>query len=110
MLTISLTAQALFLLAALVISARATLRTGSILRGGLYLYGLLVLEVVLFSIVLPALLMAYGADRHEVVNSFPEEIGVLPVILLCWIHGFVFAALVRGVQVAARKIFAPRSR
>jgi hypothetical protein len=52
MLTISLIAQGLFVLGAMVVSARATLRTGSILRGGLYLYGLLILWAILFSVIL----------------------------------------------------------
>ncbi len=47
MLTIALIAQGLFLLGAMGISAGATLRTGSILRGGLYLYGLLILWIAL---------------------------------------------------------------
>jgi len=102
--TISLIAQVLFLVAALVISARATLRTGSILRGGLYLYGLTVFGVVLFSIILPGLLASHGVDRHEVVEAFPEAIGVLPVIFLSWIPSFAFAGLVGALRAGSTKV------
>ena len=98
MLEISLTAQAFFLLAALIVSARRTTRTKSIFRGGICLYGLFVLGAALFGIVIPGILVGLGADNHEIANAFPEAIGVPAAIFVFWIPAFGFAGLVRVVQ------------
>ena len=95
MLEKSLISQCLFLLAAFVISARITIRSRSVLKGGLCLYGLFVCWAVLFGVVIPGLLLALKVDSHEVVRAFPEAIGVLPVILTSWIQAFIFGGLVR---------------
>lgn len=95
MLEESLISQCLFLLAALVVSARVTIRSRSVLKGGLCLYGLFVCWAMLFCVVIPGLLLALKADSHGVVHAFPEAIGVLPVILTSWIQAFIFAGLVR---------------
>ena len=97
MLAVSLAAQGVFLVASLAISARATIRTESVVRGGLYLYGLLVLWAVLFCVILPAAFIALGVDVHGVVRAFPEAIGVPAVVFVYWIPAFAFAGLVRMV-------------
>jgi len=100
MLAISLIAQGLLAVAALMVSARMTLRTGSILKGGLCLYGLMVLWVVLFGIVAPGL---WAAIHHtiDVPRIFPEATGVVPVVFSGWVVAFGFAAAVRLAHAVA---------
>jgi hypothetical protein len=78
MLGVSLTEQGLFLLAAMIVSARRTVHTKSVFRDGICLYGLSILGAVLFGIVIPGILVGLGAD-DEIANAFPEAIGVPPV-------------------------------
>ncbi len=103
MLEESLVSQSLFLLAALIASVLLTVRTRSILMGGLCLYGLFVLQIVLFSIIIPALLVILQFNDYEVNAAFPEETGIVPVVLLYWIPAFLFAALVRLIHAAFTK-------
>ena len=98
MLAVSLIAQGLFLLASLIVSAKLTIRTKSAIRGGLCLYGLLVLGTVLFCVVLPAVLAALGVDNHTIVRAFPEAIGIPGVVLVYWVPAFAFAGLVRAAS------------
>ena len=100
MLETSLIAQCLFLLAAIAVSAKVTLRSRSILKGGLCLYGLFILYAVLFCVVVRLLLVAIGVESHEVVHAFPEEIGVLPVIMTSWIPAFIVISLVHLAHTA----------
>lgn len=103
MLILALIGQGVFVLCALIVSARVTIRRRSVFEGALCLYGLLVLCVILFTLVLPALLRASGVPSDVVVRSFPEEIGVVPVILLGWIPAFLYAGIVRVVCGARKK-------
>jgi hypothetical protein len=103
MVVISLMAQAVFLVAALLVSARVTVRTRSIVSGGLYLYGLFVLWAILFCVVIPAFLRAL-TGKPEVVDTFPEATGILPIVCLSWIPAFAFGALVGLVQRALLRL------
>lgn len=101
MLTLSLLAQAGFLLGAVLVSARRTLRRG-ILEGALILYGLGIVWIVLFSVAIPRLLLLLGANKHLVVHSFPESIGAGPVVWFGWGPALVFALVVRTVHVVVK--------
>ena len=99
MLTLSLCGQFVVLVAALSLSARRAVRAKSffdgIIGGALWLYGLLIGGAFLFSVVIPGLLLLLGANRHVVVDSFPEAICMTPVFLLGWFPSFVFSIIVR---------------
>ena len=95
MLAISLIAQGFYLVVSLVVVARLTIRTASVVRGGLCLYGLFVLGAILFCVVVPGVLAELGVDQDVIVHAFPEAIGVPAVVLLYWVPAFVFAGLVR---------------
>jgi len=101
MLTIALLGQFIFLVGALLLSARRTIRTrgflGGIIQGALLLYGLAIVESFVFSVVIPSLLILIGADRHVVLDSFPEAICNVPVVLVGWTLAAVFAVLVRSI-------------
>lgn len=97
MLTLSLVAQAVYVLASLIVCARLTVRTASIVRGGLWLYGLFVLGTVLFCVVFPVLLAAFNVDKDVIVHAFPEATGVTAVVFVGWVPAFAFAGLVRTV-------------
>jgi hypothetical protein len=104
MLLCSLIGQFVLLLGALVLAAQRTIRakgywTG-ILSGALVLYGLFFGSSFLFSVVIPSVLLALGADKHAVVESFPEAIGNVPVVLLGWLPALLFAVIVRRVHEA----------
>jgi len=103
MLTFALIGQGVFVLWALIVSARVTIRSRSVLKGTLCLYGLFVLCIILFAVVLPTLLHVFGVPSDVRVDSFPEEIGVLPVIVLGWIPAFIYAGVVRLVCCAGKK-------
>jgi len=103
MLTFALIGQGIFVLFALIVSTRVTIRSRSVLKGTLCLYGLLVLCIILFTLVLPAFLRASGVPSDVLVGSFPEEIGVVPVIVLGWIPAFIYAGIVRVVCGAGKK-------
>jgi len=103
MLTLALVGQGVFVLCALIVSARVTIRSRSVLKGALCLYGLSVLCVILFTLVLPALLRPSGVPSGVVAGSFPEEIGVVPVVVLGWIPAFIYAGIVRLVCCAGKK-------
>jgi hypothetical protein len=100
MLIFSLVAQGVFLLGAMVFSARWTIRAKGffegIIEGSLLLYGLAIAWSFLFSVVIPSALILIGVNRHAVVDSFPEAIGNVPVVLIGWLPASVFAVLVRG--------------
>ncbi|MEN6425669.1 MAG: hypothetical protein ABFE13_09920 [Phycisphaerales bacterium] len=95
MLTLSLVTQAVHVLASLIVCARLTVRTASIVRGGLWLYGLFILGAVLFCVVLPVSLVAFNVDKDAIVHAFPEATGVVAVAFLGWVPAFAFAGLVR---------------
>jgi predicted RNase H-like HicB family nuclease len=95
MLVVSLIVQCIFLLGALIFSAKLTLQSHSIVTGGLWLYALIVLWVMLFSVIIPGVLVGAGLASHDVVDAFPEATGVVPVVLLYWVPAFIFAGLVR---------------
>ena len=98
MLTLSLVAQAVYVLALLIVCARLTVRTASVVRGGLWLYGLLLLGAVLFCVVIPVSLAAFNVDKDVIVRAFPEATGVVAVAFLGWVPAFAFAGLVRGAD------------
>lgn len=100
MLEESLISQCLFLLAAFIVSALLTIRKRSILVGGLCLYGLFVVRILLFSIIIPAILVILQFEDYEVNEAFPRESGVIPVVLLYWIPAFLVAAITRLVHAA----------
>ena len=99
MLMLSLCGQFVVLVAALFLSAKRTICAKSffdgIIEGALWLYGLLIGGTFLLSVVIPGLLILLGADRHVVVDSFPEAICMTPVFLLGWFPSFVFSIIVR---------------
>ena len=95
MLTLSLVAQAVYVLASLIVCARLTVRTASVFRGGLWLYGLLLLGAVLFCVVFPVSLAAFNVDKDVIVHAFPEPTGVVAVAFMGWVPAFAFAGLVR---------------
>jgi hypothetical protein len=99
MLTLSLCGQFVVLAAVLFLSVKRTIRAKSffdgIIGGTFWLYGLLIGEAFLFSVVIPGLLLLLGANRHIVVDSFPEAICVPPVVLLGWPPSFLFSIIVR---------------
>ena len=97
MLVVSIVAQCLFLFAAVIASARLTIRSRSIAAGGLRLYGFFILWAILFCVVVPAVFTGL-MGRSEVIAVFPDAIGVVPVICLSWIHAFAFAGLVRLIH------------
>ena len=83
------------------LSARRTIRAKGffegIIEGALLLYGLAIVESFLFSVVIPSLLILMGADRHVVLDSFPEAICNVPVVLVGWVLAGIFAVLVRSI-------------
>jgi signal peptidase I len=87
-------AQGVFLVAALVVSAKVTVRTRSVAKGGFCLYGLFVLGGLLFTILLPELLVDVTGDPH-IGRAFPDAAGMMGIIFLYWIPAFAFAGLVR---------------
>jgi hypothetical protein len=108
MLMFALAAQFVLFLGTLFFSARRTIRPkgffDGIIVGALVLYGLLVGLCFLFSVVIPSVLIALGVDRHVVINSFPEEIGIPPVVLLGWFPALIFAVVVRAIGDIAKMI------
>ncbi len=97
--TLSLCGQLVVLVAALFLSVRRTIGAKSffdgIIGGALWLYGLLIGGTFLLSVVIPGLLILLRANRHVVVDSFPEATCMTPVVLLGWFPSFVFSILVR---------------
>jgi hypothetical protein len=96
------TIQFICLLGAMLLSARRTIRTKGrsegIIKGALLLYGLTIAWSFVFSVVIPSLLIANGADTHVVANSFPEAICNMPVVLFGWAPALIFVVLVRGIH------------
>lgn len=102
MLLISVIVQGLLLIEALVLSAMVTVRTRSIAKGALCLYGVSVLWVLLFAILVPhALPAVMEVDEREIAEVFPTQIGILPALVFSWIPAFVFASLVHLVGTVA---------
>jgi hypothetical protein len=101
LLIFALIAQGVFFLGVLFVSARSTIKKGSILRGTMWFYGLSITGLFLFCVAIPALLISLGVDKHTVVHSFPESIAIMPAILVGWFVGLAFAALVRAAHVLA---------
>jgi hypothetical protein len=101
MLILSLIGQFVCLLGTMFLSARRTIRTKGrfegIIKGALLLYGLTIAWSFAFSVVIPGLLIANGADTHVVANSFPEAIGNMPAVLFGWVPALIFAGLVRRI-------------
>jgi hypothetical protein len=98
MLVCSLVAQLGFLLGALFVSAVWTVLKRSALQGALLLYGLSIGWILLFSVMIPSVLLLLGVDKQVVLESFPEEIGITPVVLAGWVPASIFAVLVRAVH------------
>jgi len=103
MLTTSLKAEVVFALAALVISSCVTVRSRSILKGGLCLYGLFVLWAVLTYVFVPGLMVVLKVDDGLITGVFSEATDALPVVLLSWIPAFIAAALVHLVHAASTR-------
>ena len=86
----------------MILSARRTIGAkgffDGILGGALWLYGLLIGGAFLLCAVIPALLPTLGVDKHVVLQRFPEEICVPPMVFLGWLPSLVFAILVRYVN------------
>lgn len=102
MLAAELIAQGVLLLVALALSALVTVRTGSVVKGTLYLYGFSVLWVLLFAIVVPWVVsFVIEADERDIAHMFPTQIGLLPMLAFGWIPALVFASLVNLVAVLA---------
>lgn len=98
LLVIALAAQGCFFFCTLLLSARSTIRRRSIGSGALLFYGLSIVGVFLFCVVIPGVLISFGANKHVVLHSFPESIVGMPILLGGWVLGLVFAALVRAGQ------------
>jgi hypothetical protein len=100
MLVLAFVIQLVLLLGTVHFSARRTVRTKrastGILQGALLFYGLIIVSTFISSVVIPALLLSLGADKHAVMSSFPEEICMTPVFLLGWLPALLFSAAVRG--------------
>ena len=100
MLIFSVVAQGVSLLVAMLFSARWAIKAKGffegVIEGSLLLYGLAIAWIFLFSVVIPSALILIGVNRHMVINSFPEAIGNMPVILIAWLPASAFAVLVRG--------------
>jgi len=109
MLVTSLKAQVVFVLAALVLSSLVTVRSRSILKGGLCLYGLFVLGAVLTCILVPGLMAVLKMDDGLITGVFPEAADALPVVLLSWIPAFIAAALVDLVHAASTRTLSTSS-
>jgi hypothetical protein len=103
MLTLALIGQGLFVLGVLMFSARVTIRSRSVLKGTLCLYSLFVLCIILFAGAIPMFLHHAGVPSEVLADSFPEEIGIIPVILLGWIPAVMYAGLVRLVCFAGTR-------
>ena len=101
MLILSLIGHLSYLLGVMFLSARLTLRTAGrgvgIIRGALVLYSLSMVGSFLFTVVIPGILIAIGADKDVIVSSFPEAICNVPMVLFGWGPALVFAVLVRHV-------------
>jgi hypothetical protein len=74
-----------------------------VIRGAFLLYGLLVAGCFLFSVAVPAGLLAAGADSHAVVASFPEAICNLPVILFGWGPALIVVVSARAIHRVMRR-------
>jgi hypothetical protein len=96
MLIFSLIGQCVWLAGALLWSVRRTVgaedSVEGVIRGALLLYVLIVAGSFLFSVVIPGVLVAVGANNHVVVASFPEAICNVPVVLFGW--GFALIVIV----------------
>ena len=90
------------LLAALLLGALCTIRTRSIVKGGLLTYGLWILQTLLFGLVFPFVISWFLKNRDAFL-WFPESKAVVFVPLIGWIYTFIFAAIVRGLQVLVLK-------
>lgn len=95
-LTSSLILQAGVFLLLVVMSIVRTVRTRSILKGGLFAYGMLVTWGVLFCLLVPGILVAITGDKG-VWELFPEGPGLVAIVVLGWIYGFLLAAITTGV-------------
>ncbi len=94
MLTLTILAQVLLLVESVVLSAMVTVRTRSVVKGTLCLYGLSLLWVLLFAYLAPwGLPQVMEVDLQEIDEVFPTHIRVFPVLLLGWIPAFVVASL-----------------
>jgi hypothetical protein len=110
MLVLSVIAQCIWLAGATLWSAARAIRAEDarrgVIRGALLLYGLIVVWCLLFSVVIPAVLVTAGADKAAVIASFPEAICVVPVILFAWGPALVVMVSGRAIHRAIR----PRPR
>ncbi|MCX7009732.1 MAG: hypothetical protein NTY53_21230 [Kiritimatiellaeota bacterium] len=91
------------MLAFLVFGALRTIRTQSIVKGGLFTYALFVLWGILFCIVLPVTVSSIY-NSAEVFSLFPSMPGAIAIIVVGWVQGFIFASIVRGIHLLVVKI------
>jgi hypothetical protein len=102
MLVFSLMGQCVWLAGAILWSVRRTLgaedSVEGVIRGALLLYVLIVAGSFLFSVVIPGVLIAVGADSHVVVASFPEAICNVPVIMFGWGPSLIIIVLARAMH------------
>ena len=102
MLIVAFIAQAVLVIGALVLSARVTIRTRSIAKGALCLYGLSVLWALLFAVAVPQVLPAVmEVEEGEIDVVFPTHVRVVPMLALAWIPALLFASLVHLVCTVA---------
>jgi hypothetical protein len=102
MLILAIAAQCAWLAGAILWSVSRTIRAGdekgNAIRGAVLLYGLIVAGCFLFSVAVPAGLLAAGADSHAVVASFPEAICNVPVILFGWGPALIVVVSARAMH------------
>jgi len=91
------------LLAILVLGALCTIRTRSLVKGGLLTYGLWILHTLLFGLVFPYL-VSWFLNNRDAFLWFPESKAVVFVPLIGWIYTFSFAAMIRGLHVLVLKL------
>jgi signal peptidase I len=100
MLEATLWIQVLLVAGLFAFSAQVTIRTKNVVKGGLCLYGLLILWSVLFGVAIPGLLRVIH-HTPDVPRLLPETIGVLSVSLFGLVAAFAFAGVVRLAHTAA---------
>jgi hypothetical protein len=101
-LILSIVIQLVVLLLLVVWSIVRTVRTKSILRGGLLAYVLLVMWGLLFCVLAPAVVVRVSGDK-ELAKLFPEPPGLVALVMLGWVHGFILSSVTRGIQIVISK-------
>jgi hypothetical protein len=101
----SLILQGIGIIVVVLLSIHRTVRTKSIIKGGLFAYAMLILWGFSFCLLLPVVFNSLGYKKMALY--FPEGSGFAGMIGLGWIHGFVLASLTRALQVLITR-FAPK--